>query len=247
MTKSREEILAINRFFATFMLKLQLSLRPLPFEAGEKVIFESGDDKGTILSKELAEKLNKEQNQEFEKSIDVYPFSGYEQLSFIESQLFVSCKNNTNEYLNDIANLLEQIKAELGETSLVILGVQNIPWLYQENNYKPVKRALQYLEQHIEKDFNGGFLLSKNEVLEFIPHLFWLVRCNASLPQFYMTFPTAKTAMTICKYGVLHIDFYNQNEKSKILKLLSDFNFIEIKSCEDPIEFDLFDGRKISI
>jgi hypothetical protein len=129
----------------------------------------------------------------------------------------------------------------------MILGLQNTPWLYQENEYLPVKNALDYLSQKIDKDFDGGFLLNGKAIIEFIPHLFWLVRCNASLPDFYISYPKSKTVVSICKYGVLHFDFYNHNEKIKILKLMSDLNFKELDNCYDQIEFDIFEGRQIKI
>ncbi|MCO5273368.1 MAG: hypothetical protein M9900_00440 [Flavobacteriales bacterium] len=224
-----------------------MSFKPEPYEEGESVILDMNDDKGTVLTKELADKLNEEQNQEFEQNRDSNPFTNPKPLQFIESRLIISSKDNTTEYLNDIANSLENIRLELGETNLMILGVQNTPWLYQENEYLPVKNALNYLSKKIDKNFDGGFLLNGEAILEFIPHLFWLIRCNASLPYFYISYPKSKTVISICKYGVLHFEFYNQNEKIKILKLMSDLNFKELDNCEDPIEFDVFDGRQIKI
>lgn len=247
MTKSRKEILEINPAFTKFILDLQLSYKPEPFEIGEKVILELDDDEGTTLTKELAEKLNREQDDEFETNRDINPFPNSEELVFIENRLIISSKDNTGEYLSDIANSIEKIRVELKETDLIVLGVQNTPWLYQENEYLPVKTALNYLKQRIDSEFDGGFLLKEESLLEFIPHLFWLTRFNASLPYFYMSFPKSKTVITLCKYGVLHFEFYDKNEKLRILKILSDKGFKELDSCGDPINFDQFDGRKIKI
>jgi hypothetical protein len=247
MTKSRKEILKINPAFTKFILDLQLSYKPEPFEVGESVILELDDDEGTTLTKELAEKLNREQNEEFETNRDINPFPTSEELVFLENRLIIPSKDNTTEYLSDIANSLEKIRLELKETDLIVLGVQNTPWLYQENDYLPVINALNYLKQRVNSEFNGGFLLKEESLLEFIPHLFWLTRCNASLPYFYMSFPKSKTIITICKYGVLHFEFYNQDEKMRILQVLSGLNFKELDKCGDPVEFDNFDGRRIEI
>ena len=252
MTKSRKEILEINPAFSKFILELQLSYKPEPFEEGDRVDSVSfnleGDDEGiAILTKETAKKLTIEQNEEFEKNRDKNPFSNPINLDFIESRLIISSKKKSEDYLNDIARAFEQIRIELNESDLIVLGVENIPWLFQENDYQPVKKALNYLKGKIDIDFNGGFLLREESLLEFIPHLFWLTRCNASLTYFYMSFPNAKTMISICKYGVLHFEFYDQEEKLKILKLLSDQNFKELDECGDPIEFDNFDGRRIKI
>jgi hypothetical protein len=87
------------------------------------------DDKGTVLTKDLVDKLNDEQNQEFEQNRDLNPFTNLESLQFVESRLIISSKDNTTEYLIDIANSLENIRIELGENNLMILGLQNTPWL----------------------------------------------------------------------------------------------------------------------
>jgi len=70
MTKTREEILEINPAFTKFILDLQMSYKPEPFEEGESIILELDDDDGTILTKELTEKLNREQIEEFETNRD---------------------------------------------------------------------------------------------------------------------------------------------------------------------------------
>ncbi|MEZ4804715.1 MAG: hypothetical protein R2852_04325 [Bacteroidia bacterium] len=247
MMKSRKEILEINPTFTKFILDLQLSYKPEPFEAGDSVALELNDVEGTTLTKELAEKLNRDQYDEFETNRDINPFPYSEELVFIENRLIISSKDNTSEYLSDIANSIEKIRLELKETDLIVLGVQNTPWLYQENDYLPAKNALNYLKQRVNSEFNGGFLLKEESLLEFIPHLFWLTRCNTSLPHFYMSFPKSKTIISICKYGVLHFEFYNQEEKMRILQILSGLNFKELDNCGDPIEFDNFDGRRIEI
>jgi len=247
MTKSRKEILEINPAFTKFILDMQLSDKPEPFEVGEIVILELDKDEGTTLTEELANKLNREQNEEFEINRDINPFPNLEELVLIDNRLIISSKDNTTEYLSDIANSIEKIRVELKESNLIVLGVQNTPWLHQENDYLPVNNALNYLKKRVDSEFNGGFLLKEESLLEFVPHLFWLTRCNASLPYFYMSFPKAKTIITICKYGVLHFEFYEQDEKMKILQILSDLNFKEIDSCGDPVEFDNFDQRRIKI
>ncbi len=247
ITKSRKDILIINPFFTQFIVDMQLSFRPSPYEEGERIIMDLMDEEETVLTKELAEKLNLQQLENFEKNRDINPFVDSEKSAFIESRLFVSPKDNTEEYLNDLAYSIESIRKVLKEDYLMVLGDWNTPWLYQENDYLPANNTLDFLKQNIEKGFNGGFLLKGTDVTNFIPHLFWLTRCNASLPYFYMSYPSAKTIISICKYGVMHFEFYDEIEKTKILQNLTELNFKEIDECEDPIYFDDFNGRSIVI
>lgn len=245
MIKSRKEILSINPAFTKFILDLQLSFKPESYEEGEKILFDLDDDEATVLTKQLTDKLNEEQEKEFEENRDINPFEDSVSLEFIETRLIISSNKNSLDYLQNIASLLEIMRAKLGESELMILGVENTPWLAQENDYLPVRNALDYLGKKIDKDFAGGFLLKEDAIIEFIPHLFWLIRCNAGLTYFYFSFPNSKTMISLCKYGVLHFEFYDQEEKLKILKTLSSLNFKEVDECNDPIEFDKFDGRQM--
>ncbi len=93
--------------------------------------------------------------------------------------------------------------------------------------------------------FTGGFQIKQKEVIEFIPYLFWLMRCNASLPYFFFSFPKSKTVISIFKDGALHIECYSQTEKFEILKVLKDMEFKTTDDCQPVVEFDNFEGRKI--
>ena len=61
-----------------------------------------------------------------------------------------------------------------------------------------------------------------------------------------MTFKNSKTIIGICKYGILHLEFYEEQERKKLMKFFNDRKFVEVDSCNDPIEFDNFKGRKIN-
>ena len=249
MKKSREEILKINQFYTEFLIGVQ-NARHKPDEneyvVGNKIILDNSN-KTTVLTKELVESLINEELKHFNDNRDKSPFKSKLELNFIESRLLISSQKDSKNYLSEIALSLEKLRSELNEDYLLILGDWNTNWLNQDNDYKPVFNALNYLKRFIDKDFNGGFIFFGNELVEFISHLFWLIRCNASLPYFYMTFPKSETIITLCKYGVLHFEFYNEKERKIILAKLKEINFQEIKRCGDPVDFDKFEGRKIKL
>ncbi len=234
--KTRKEILAINPTFSEFIVDWQLKTRSEHYEVGESVWFDENDEE-TILNQELADKLNQELDEYFEKNRDHHPFDNTEMKPFLGGVEFISPKTSTYEYLYDIAHFLKNIMKHFNEEYLMILGVENTPWLYQDHDYEPVKKALHYLRNNIEKDFNGGFLLKENELNEFIPHLFWLIRCNASLPYFYFSFPNMDTVFSLCQYGVLHFLFYDEKQMEEIFDLLSSMNFVEVTQCKVPFDF----------
>ncbi len=246
MKKSREEILSLNPIFTRFIIDMQLAQQPDLYVEGDCVLL-NDDKKETVLTKEQAENLNKEIIQEFKQGCDADLFEYKSPLEWISRSLLISSKETVSEYLNDIYLLLEAIRKEIDADYLMILGCFNIPWLYQDNDYLPVKEALKYLKLQIDDTFGGGFLLNKNELRQFIPHLFWLIRCNASLPEFYISYPNSNTIISICRYGVLHFEFFDKKEKNKILNLSSLMKFKEVTTCYDPIDFDEFEGRKLKI
>jgi hypothetical protein len=237
MIQSRQELFSINPHFAKFILRSQENYLPEPYEIGERLFLDIDDDEATILTEQLADELNAEQLKDYEANRDKFSFYESIELNFIETRLFISSKTNTADYLIELSNILEQTRQKLRETHLLILGDWNTPWLSQQNDYLPVKNALTYLSAKIDRSFEGGFLVKEQEVTEFIPHLFWLVRCNATLPLIYFTFPNSKTFISICKYGVLHVEFYSDDEKTTILEILSDWKFKEVLECNSPFDF----------
>ncbi|WMX13148.1 hypothetical protein [Aureispira sp. CCB-E] len=248
MIASRKEILKLNPTFSTFIIQLQNSTYnpelSHQYKEGEEILFEN--DKIEKLTKEAAQRLNQEAIDEFIKKKDYFPFEKETKLNFCGRALFKSTKTDTIVYLNDIADILNIIRQSLNESSILILGLIKNSW-FQENDYAPISRAMNYLEEKINKNFDGGFILKENEILKFIPHLFWLIRCNASLPETYMTFPKSKTIFYICKYGIIHFEFYDEAEKKQILEILEKKHFEKVNSCNDPIEFDSFEGRRINL
>lgn len=236
LLKSRKEILKLNSCFGTHLISVQKAKYNTfrEWQAGESVLLDDSA-KSVKLTKEKAEELIQQDKHYYLKNRD--HFTSENRPTLLASANLISPKQNPKDYLNDLANALSIVSKEYGD--LLILGDWNIPWLSQENDYPPVTRALDFLKQKIDKDFNGGFILRPKEILEFIPHLFWLTRCNGSLPQFMMVFGQSRTVVEICKYGTLHLHFYEKEEQDWLLRFFHEEKFIEVKSCSDPIDFDL--------
>ena len=118
--------------------------------------------------------------------------------------------------------------------TLLFLGDTEIPWLYQNNDYKPVKEAQEYLTgKKIGKRFNGALQVETSDLPTFIKHRAWLTRCNASLPYFHFIDKGQNIVGSICKYGNLHLDTMNE-QADKAFKLLVDsskFEYGDKNSC----------------
>ncbi|MEP7256465.1 MAG: hypothetical protein ABI666_11865 [Ferruginibacter sp.] len=98
-----------------------------------------------------------------------------------------------------------------GYDTLIFLGDAKNPWLWQDNDYKPVKEALHYLKVNkISRTFNGGIKVGKAELPTFLKHLTWLVRCNSALPDFYFMDEGQNIVGNICKYANIHLFTVNE-------------------------------------
>jgi len=246
MIKTRQEILSINPVFTEHLIRIQeAKYSPVGFEyhEGEKVILDEGL---VTLTRERAAQLNQECLQDFETSKDHSPFDRKMSLEWKGRTILVSSKQSVELYLSDIAYALAGL-SEHFKNHLFVISDHNTPWLYQQRNYAPVKNALKYLKSMVDVSFNGGFLFSNDELPVFIPHLFWLIRCNASLPTFMISWKDSCTIINLNKYGNLNLEFYDSAEQALLLDFFTKRQFRIIDDYYESIEFDDFRGRKLKI
>ncbi|WP_266367088.1 hypothetical protein [Tellurirhabdus rosea] len=118
--------------------------------------------------------------------------------------------------------------------TLIFLGDTEAPWLYQHNDYKPVREAEEYLTANkIGKRFCGALQVNTAELPTFVKHLAWLTRCNATLSNFNFTDEGQTIVGSICKYGNLHLETLNE-QADKALKSFvgnSKFQYGDSNSC----------------
>jgi len=131
---------------------------------------------------------------------------------------------------------LTKLTVALHSDTLIFLGDTEIPWLYQDNDYKPVRVAQLYLaDKKIGKRFNGALQLDTTELPTFTQHLAWLIRCNAALPYFHFTDQQQNIIGSICKYGNLHLNTLNEQSDTifKSFVDISKFNYGDKNSCHN--------------
>ena len=134
-----------------------------------------------------------------------------------------------------------------GATEVLFITESPTPWRFQNNDFPPAAQALQFLADHgIGRKFNGGIWLSIAALPLWLPHLLWLVRCNAALPAVYFTTPVQRFVATFCRYGNLH--FYLLHEEDKpLLKLFIAQNQLQDitgSNCTDTFGETAIQGRQ---
>jgi len=158
-----------------------------------------------------------------------YPDSAANYLLTIDS---TSADNHIKTLSFEIIKLLDHLK--IGE--LIFLGDTSSGWLSQDNDFKKVKEVYAYFEANkTRRTFNGGLIVNKGELPEFLKHLFWLGRCNASFPSVYFMDNEQNFVANICKYGSLHLSWLNPVTEGSINTFLSQNKFlIQITGCFEP-------------
>lgn len=183
----------------------------------------------------------------FDSIKDVNPFPKINKFNWIGNNRFHSSKNTTNDFLTDTANTILELMKLLNSDFTFLMGDWSLAWLELDVDYKPVNEAKKFLRKTINESFDGGFLFRGESFLEFFPHLFWLKRCNFHAQEIFISFNNSSTIISICKYGVLHFEYYKLDEKNRIEDFLKNKLFVEITSCSDPVLFDNFEGRVLKI
>jgi hypothetical protein len=112
---------------------------------------------------------------------------------------------------------------------LVFLGDGTTAWLYQQNDYPAAVKARQYLvENKTGARFNGAFKVSVEQLPEFARHLFWLTRCNASLPWIHFSDGQQQVLGSICQYGNLHFNTRSEAADTLFKRALAKSSFIPL-------------------
>lgn len=245
----RKSILNLNKTFASFILEVQdAKYNPIhnPNEPGEMYVDDS--EKPRYVSQEECDKWNKEEQMEFDQNRDKVET---EPIKFIEERVFTFSEAEIDQYLNNLGNGLENLNKQLDWQSTIFLLDYPTPWLSQDNDYEPVKKALDYLKSiGVTDDFTGGFKANGQELKELTMNLFWIVRCNASLPDCYFSGIEKGFVGDVCKHGNIHFHFYSDTDRQEILNETKEIGLKAIEGihCYDSFsETSKIDGRQIIV
>jgi hypothetical protein len=149
----------------------------------------------------------------------VFPLRGYdgngkEELFYpavYRSYVLTSSLKPFSKQIRLLGTEVARLAAKLAMDELFFLGDTEIAWLYQENDYKPVREARAFfVSNKIGKRFNGALQVDTISLPSFIWNISWFIRCNGALPDIYFTGKGQDILGSVCKYGNLHIDLFNK-------------------------------------
>ncbi|MBD1385596.1 hypothetical protein IDJ75_09935 [Mucilaginibacter rigui] len=113
---------------------------------------------------------------------------------------------------NNLAKATQSLVETLCCKELNFLGDTKTPWVYQDNEYKPITQGIIYFKENkLDGHFIGGINVPSTRVSEFIKHLYWLVRGNSIVNYVHFSNPEFTFIGSVCQYGNLH--FHTLNKK----------------------------------
>jgi hypothetical protein len=248
---NRQEILSLNKIFASFIIDWQQqeydpSLEQNKYEA--KVMYDLAINKPRYYSQEEVDQMNAERLEEYNRMKDNIQTSPVEDKS-TGTLIYNLPFAEIYDYAESLSEAMVTLAEKLEWQAVIFLLVYPTPWLRQENNYKPVKKALDHLKSiGITNDFTGGIKANETDLKELMKHLFWIFRCNASLPYCFFSGIDKDFVGSICKYGNIHFHFYSDAEMIETKNKALGLGMIEIENCfENFSETGAIKGRRLDI
>lgn len=236
-----------NEVFASFIGTWQKRFDPRedPYMTTPGNYFDWEQDKERFYDQIEIDAINKQELEEFLERKDDVTIKKYEYFGELKYNLKF---NDIFIYSIEIGKILEQLSTELNAELIFILDY-DVPWLSQENDFKPVVKASNYLSEiGTNQEFNGAYKLSGDELAEFGANLFWIIRCNASLPYCWFSTENHQFVGNICKYGNLHIDTYSEEIRKQMMEFAVKHSLVQIDECIEAFsENGEIDGRQIVI
>lgn len=249
---TRQELLALNPIFAAYIIEIQdANYNPLRDYNKEKPgMAYFGEEEGSrYISQEECDVNNEQAYAVFLQKKDTYDTISLKG-KHVGEAVYNFQHAPLEQYLDLLANGFVQLCTELQWDSVLFLLDYSTPWLYQNNDFEPVQKALNYLKSiGVDNKFNGGFKASGDDLKTLVKNLFWLVRCNAALPLCSFAGANSSFAAEICKYGNMHFHFYAEKDKAAIEAIAPKIlmQLIEDGRCHSNFTEASFTGRQIIV
>lgn len=148
-----------------------------------------------------------------------------------------------------MARALTALASLVSTDGFVFMGDSPRAWRYQRNDYPHVKRADEFLAaKRVGRKFTGGLSIGTTELEEWLPHLLWIVTCNAALPTIYFFDAGQQILGYFCQYGNLHLDLLNDASAKAFKQFANDGSFRKItrRGCRPKVSVGLR-GRQIIV
>lgn len=172
------------------------------------------------------------------------PISKYHRNQFIYPKIYNQYvltlpSKSAKGHAKNIALCLQKLLKAMGIDKLVFMDDTDIAWLHRDSDYQPAREAVEYLTATgMRKTFNGGLVVSIQEIPVFFKHLYWLVRTNTVLGYVHAIDEAQRIIVNVCHHGGVHFDTLDE-EADKLFHTsfpASGFIFRQENTCFSPWE-----------
>jgi hypothetical protein len=245
---SRTEALTAHAVLGQFIVNIQeLYYTPTPFEPCKMYV--EDEENSRWVSQAECDAWNKEELYIYNQKKDKIPAAA-ERKNSTGILIYSINGQSIEEYVGNLTVAICSLCKQMGWRQVTFILEYPVPWLSQENDYTPAKNATDYLKSiGIESAFEGAIQIQQHEeIAKFIGHLFWLSRCNASLPTCRFSGDKADVIFFICKDGNLHLETFSESTKQQIISLALKIDLLAVEDCFPSFsEVDLIEGRQIIV
>lgn len=243
---TRQEALR-NEVFASFIQKWQERYDPRtdPYMTVPGVYYDSKIDSERFYSAQEIDFISKIEISEYERLRDPITSIKIENSSEV---IFNLRYKDIIVYTIEIGKVLHALSKVLN-SKIVFLLEYSVPWLWQKNDFKPVNTAINYLKDiGVSNNFVGGIRADDFELEKLATNLFWIIRCNASLPYCWFASESDPFVGNICKYGSLHFDCFSDSIKHTLNEFGKKHGLKKIDDCiQGFCDTDPIQGRQLQL
>lgn len=218
--------------------------------AGDEVYLKSDDENPTTLTQHQADQINREYSEHCLAVCDTFKEPPI-QSAFYEGIIAELDTTSFNIFAENIGQNAYQLSLELGWESIIVISNTRVPYLQQKTPYEPVKEAINTLiDMGMSKSSTDALRLGPRTIASFFRVIFWIIRCNAAAPEISFSSKNSNIIGTLCKYGNIHFDCYNEAEAGLLRQALKAANFIVVadKICTEKFsDATAIEGRKLDL
>jgi len=172
MIRSRIEILSQNQTLAEAIIRHQILRKQ--FEQ-DSFIEKEGVGLNTLV-KVVAKSIMRletlrDKPLRFVAGDDEYPFDEPANLPVIKEEIFSPKQDHWELKEKDNLLLLKEMQDVLGSKHLLVISDYVVPWLDRRNDDEDVQKAIDFLQKEVDNRFNGGYELSGDDIITYLPHL----------------------------------------------------------------------------
>ncbi len=155
-----------------------------------------------------------------------------------------------NTYTSVLSRKLRELFQSINATEFYVLSHLKLDLFgNRENNFAALANAYKKLERLTgQTSYNEAFQLHINDLDMLIDCLFWIIRCDPSVPEYIFLFDkNEKLGLFLCKYGNIHLTEIGNAQLTKEQLTAMGWQVIEGQEYDRFSDDGAIEGRQIKI